>query len=285
MTELSAGDDQSGDREAEQVRRGLRHRHRRVRGHEVALVHDRRHDGRLRRPEQERDRGDEEGEPRRRAPMSISNANGTESTRRRGRRRRATIVTRRSQRSTSTPASGPEDHARHRGGGEDEARPPGRCRVPATSAPSAMMWIRSPSRLIELPHPEQREVAVAHQAQVRRLAPHAIAPPARRRARLARRWRRPRAYGSRGWNVAGGRLPHGRAAPMATPRRDRRLARVIEYTMAQKIPSASSTSPMLITSRMIGTGSGMTSPNRPPAATKPADRIGAQQEVERRRWR
>ena len=40
--------------------------------------------------------------------------------------------------------------------------------------------------------------------------------------------------------------------------------------MAQKIPIASSTSPMLITSRMTGIGSGMTSPKIPPRAMKPA---------------
>ncbi len=56
-------------------------------------------------------------------------------------------------------------------------------------------------------------------------------------------------------------------------------ARVIEYTMAQKIPMASSTSPMLITSRISGTGSGITSPNSPPAATKPAI-----ESVCRRKW-
>ena len=44
----------------------------------------------------------------------------------------------------------------------------------------------------------------------------------------------------------------------------------MEKTTAQKIPIARSTSPMLTTSRMSGTGIGMTSPNSPPAPTNPA---------------
>ncbi len=43
--------------------------------------------------------------------------------------------------------------------------------------------------------------------------------------------------------------------------------RVMAYTMAQKIPSASSRSPRLTTSRMTGIGRGTTSPSRPPEAT------------------
>ena len=50
--------------------------------------------------------------------------------------------------------------------------------------------------------------------------------------------------------------------------------------MAQKIPSASSTSPMLITSRMIGIGRGMTSPKSPPPATNSAT-VSAR----RRKWK
>ncbi len=53
----------------------------------------------------------------------------------------------------------------------------------------------------------------------------------------------------------------------------------MEYTIAQKMPSASSTSPMLTTSRMYGIGIGTTSPNSPPEPTKPAT-----VSVRRRKW-
>ena len=44
----------------------------------------------------------------------------------------------------------------------------------------------------------------------------------------------------------------------------------MDETMAQKMPSASSTSPMLTTSRRYGTGNGTTSPKMPPPRTKSA---------------
>ena len=44
----------------------------------------------------------------------------------------------------------------------------------------------------------------------------------------------------------------------------------MEYTIAQKMPTASSVSPMLTTSRMTGTGNGTTSPKMPPRLTKSA---------------
>jgi hypothetical protein len=61
-----------------------------------------------------------------------------------------------------------------------------------------------------------------------------------------------------------------KALPNAMALRAGASGRVIEYTIAQKMPMARMTSPMLTTSRMKGIGSGMTSPNSPPEATNAA---------------
>ena len=106
--------------------------------------------------------------------MSISTTNGTATSSAARTRSQANIVHRRFQRSTSVPASGPRmtfGTAVAANVSPTSSAPPPVASY--TRKPSATVWMRSPKRLIELAEPQEREIAVADEAQVRRLAAHA----------------------------------------------------------------------------------------------------------------